>query len=77
MLSFWVLFPRAPVQNYGVLASFVRIIPVMNLSVDLVPFFVAFDLGTVIEVQGSSNEVAKPQDPRVLLVATIPVPLTQ
>ena len=70
------LFLRTPVQHYGILASFVRIIPVMNLSVDLVPLFFAFDLGTTIKVQGSSSEVARPQDSRVLFVAMIPAPLT-
>ncbi len=45
----------------------------MNLSVDLVPLHFAFDLVTVVE--GSYNEVANPQDPRVLLVAMVFVPL--
>ena len=48
----------------------------MDLSVDLVPLPFAFHLGTVVEILGSSSEVAKPQDPRVLLVAMISVPLT-
>ena len=47
----------------------------MDLSVDLVRLLFAFDLGTVVEMQGSSSEVAKPYDPRVLLVAMVLMPL--
>ncbi len=72
--GFW--FVRAPVQHCGILASFVKIIPMMNLSVDLVPLFFAFDLGTVINIQGSISKVAKSQDRGMLLVAMIPVRLT-
>ncbi len=71
------MFPRTLVQYDGVLASFLRVIPVMNLSVDLMPLLFAFDLCTVIEVQGLRSEVANPQDPRVLLVAMISMPLTR
>ena len=46
-----------------------------DMSIDLVPLPPSFDLGTVVEVQGSSCEVTKPHDPRVLFVGMVSVSL--
>jgi hypothetical protein len=51
------------------------VVPVVNVSVDLVPDPLALYLGTVIEVQCSSCEVPQPQDPGVLLVGMVSVSL--
>jgi hypothetical protein len=51
------------------------VVPVVNVSVDLVPDPLAFDLGTIVEVQCSSCEVPQPQDPGVLLVGMVSVSL--
>jgi hypothetical protein len=51
------------------------VVPVVNVSVDLVPHPLSFDLGTIIKVQCSSCEVPQPQDPGVLLVGMVSVSL--
>ncbi len=74
-MSFWLF--NSLVQHYKILGSFVRIIPVVAVSVYFVPIPLAFDHDTVIEVQSSSREVTEPQDPRELFVAMVLVPIAR
>ncbi len=49
--------------------------PLMDMSVDLMPLPLAFDLGTVVQVQCSSCEVTNPHDPGVFVVGMVSVSL--
>ena len=57
------LFPRGLVHDDGVFGAFVRLVPVIRLAFDLVPFvFLLYPLA-VLENQCAAGEIAQPEYP--------------
>ena len=49
-----------PVEYYTVLITLVWFVPVRYLTIDLVPYTLIFDPGSIIEEQGAPGEVTEP-----------------